>query len=422
MKNQSSFLSLRNFLALLLLVFLLTSAIYQTPLARGSYEAEINQLNSQIGDKKGKLNDLRDQQRQYQQLIAEKQTEKASLQNQMSILDSRITETELDIQGTELEIEQVALESRSLELEIAQKDQEISQNKLKLSNLLKTVDQQGSKSALEIILLNDSFSNFLNEFKYLKDISEGVRDQLNDLKSLKASLEEQKIALENKRQQLVELQKVLADKQESLEQEKQDKVAILDQTQSSESQYQQLLASAKKEQEQANAEISSLERTVRQKLAQLEASKKKPNTGSSSSNNQSATGFVWPVTKSRVTAYFHDPEYPFRYLFEHPAIDIRAAQGSRLGAAADGYVAVAKDNGLGYSYIMIVHSNGLATVYGHVSKILVKEDDYVTAGQLIGYTGGTPGTPGAGKTTTGAHLHFEVRLNGIPADPLNYLP
>lgn len=422
MKKQSSlFLSTRTFLALLLLAFLLTSAIYRTPLARGSYEAEINQLNGQIGDKKGKLDELRNQQRQYQQLIAEKQTEKASLQNQMSILDSRIAETELDIQGTELEMEQVALESRSLELEIAQKDQEISQNKLKLSNLLKTVDQQGSKSALEIILLNDSFSNFLNEFKYLKDISEGVRDQLNTLKDLKASLEEQKIALENKRQQLVELQKVLADKQESLTEEKQDKVTILDQTQSSESQYQQLLASAKKEQEQANAEISSLERTVRQKLAQLEASKKKTN-NNTNSNSQSSTGFVWPVTKTRVTAYFHDPEYPFRYLFEHPAIDIRAGQGSRLGAAADGYVAVAKDNGLGYSYIMIVHSNGLATVYGHVSKILVKEDDYVTAGQLIGYTGGTPGTPGAGKTTTGAHLHFEVRLNGIPVDPLNYLP
>ncbi len=256
---------IKGSLALIALVSLLI--INQTPIAHGDYEAEINTLNAQIDGKKDALSKLRDQQRYYQQLIAEKQKEKASLKNQLSILDNKMAEIELDIEGTKLEIEQTELELRSLELEIAKKDQQINQAQDRLSKLIKTIDQQGSKNTLEIILMNDSFSDFLNDLEYLNNISSAVRDELEDLKDLKASLEEQQQTLNHKREQLAELQQVLADKKYALDQEKENKNFILEQTQLSESEYQALLADAQKEQEQANAEISQLERTVRQKLA-----------------------------------------------------------------------------------------------------------------------------------------------------------
>ncbi|MFH2104616.1 MAG: M23 family metallopeptidase, partial [Parcubacteria group bacterium] len=106
----------------------------------------------------------------------------------------------------------------------------------------------------------------------------------------------------------------------------------------------------------------------------------------------------------------------------HYAIDVPTPQGTPMYAPADGYVVRYRDAGYGYSYIMLMHANDLSTVYGHTSASFVSAGQYVTEGQVIGLSGGTPGTKGAGLMTTGPHLHLEVRVNGVPVDPLRYLP
>jgi murein DD-endopeptidase MepM/ murein hydrolase activator NlpD len=101
-------------------------------------------------------------------------------------------------------------------------------------------------------------------------------------------------------------------------------------------------------------------------------------------------------------------------------MDLAGPQGTAIETAAPGYVArVYKGQDYGY-YVMIIHANGFATLYAHMSRIDVEVDQYVGRGQVIGLTGGRPGTSGAGFST-GPHLHFEVRLNGIPVNPLAYL-
>lgn len=133
--------------------------------------------------------------------------------------------------------------------------------------------------------------------------------------------------------------------------------------------------------------------------------------------------FEWPVDPTvGISAHFHDAGYKKRFGMEHEAVDIPVLQGSRVYAAAAGAVVKVSDNGKGYSSLVISHDGGFSTLYGHVSGFLVHEGDHVRAGQAIALSGGTPGTNGAGRMTTGAHLHFELIHQGVHVDPLPYLP
>ena len=374
---------------------------------------EVKELNNEIQDKQSELKDLQDKQKKYSEAIKQKQQEKASLNNQLAIIDNRIAKAELDIELVETDIDTVKLEIMKTDIEIEERSSEIEDQKSHISNVVKLMHKRDNISSLEILLLNDSLADFLSQFKYLEDISEDIQNSLDELRNMKRNLEKQKTALGKKNEELSELKNELKDKKDKLDEEKGTKVYVIDQVGASEREYQRLLAQAKQEQEAAAAEIASMEKLVRAKLASLDEEKLEFNDN----------GMIWPVVKNVITAYFHDPDYPFRNIFEHPAVDIRASHGSTLKAAASGYVARVKYDGTtNYAYIMLVHGDGISTVYGHVSKVYVQEDEYVIQGQKIGLTGGMPGTPGAGRLTTGPHLHFEVRLNGIPVDPLSYLP
>lgn len=374
---------------------------------------EIKDLNGDIEDQKNSIKRIQEKQEKYSEAIKEKQSEKSTLNNQMAILDNRLAKSELDIELVETQIERVKLEVQKTDIEINENNGMINVEKEHIGNVIKLIHKKDNVSSLEIMLLNDTLSDFLGQVKYLEDLNEEIKDSLTGLEKYKRSLEKEKEQLAKQNTELDDLKKELKDKKEKLSGEIDTKSYILTQVNRSEREYQRLLEQAKKEQEDAAAEIASMEKLVRAKLAQLEGNELEFNDN----------GMTWPVAKNVITAYFHDPDYPFKHIFEHPAVDIRAGQGSKLKAAASGYVARTKTGGAtGYGYIMLIHGDGLSTVYGHVSRIDVSEDDYVVQGQQIGLSGGMPGTPGAGNLTTGPHLHFEVRLNGIPVDPLSYLP
>ncbi len=133
--------------------------------------------------------------------------------------------------------------------------------------------------------------------------------------------------------------------------------------------------------------------------------------------------FDWPVEPALgVSARFDDPGYRARFGFDHRAIDIPVMQGSVVRSIADGVVEKISDQGMGFNSIVIRHGGGYSSLYGHVTEFLVEEGAEVAMGEAIAKSGGMPGTPGAGKITTGAHMHLELHKDGEPEDALKYLP
>ena len=371
------------------------------------------QLNQDINEKRSQITELKRQIDVYSKNINAKQKQLSSLSNQLSTINDGIAKVNLEVTAIELEIDTFNLKIANTELQIEAKEDEIGRQKEIIAELIRTLHrEQQQNGILEILLLNENFSDFMSELDNLEQMQDNLLDGVEELQEIKMALTTDKDKLEKNKDELSVLADRLLTKKESLDAQKSIKYSLINETHGQEAKFQELLDQARNEQNQMNADIVYLEQVARQKLnRQLEL------------QELTSDGLMWPVPSRTITALFHDPEYPYRYIFEHPSIDIRAAQGTPIRAAESGYVARAKDGGqYGYSYMMLVHANGLSTVYGHVNIISASEDQFVSKGQTIGYSGGMPGTRGAGRFTTGPHLHFEVRLNGIPVNPVNYLP
>lgn len=381
----------------------------------GGNVEEIDSLQKQINEKKQKIAQLEQSIADFKKKIEEKHLEAVSLTNQIGILDTRISSITTDIVATEQKLQVLQLQIAQTELLITQKQSQIGRQKNIVGELVRSLHEQDEKNYIEIAASHDNFSDFYNQLHYTKTVEEDLSRTMRGLRLAKEEMEKQKKDLEGQKKEFTLVQEDLTNKKQDLVEQSNGKQTLLGEAQNSQLKYNTLLSSLKKQYQQVENEVSSIERQVRKKL---EKDKKISETQPA---DRGALG--WPAPSHYITATFHDPSYPFRNVFEHSGIDIRASFGTPIRAAASGYVAQAKKCSLAscYSYVLIVHDGEISTLYGHLSKVAVSVDQFVTRGDIIGYSGGTPGTPGAGPFVTGAHLHFEVRKNGIPVNPQLYL-
>lgn len=376
---------------------------------------EIDTLQKKIAEKRSRIEQLEKSIGEYKTKIQQKQLEAQSLANQLSILDNRISEVQLDIEANENTLSALQFEIERDALIIALKEKDIERQKKMMSEMLRTVYYNDNQTYFDIATNFKNFSDFYNQVQYLKNVEEDLYSSVTAIRQAKEDLQNQKQQTEERKKSYEKVKLVLVEKKQDYKDEVFLKEDLLTQTHQSEVKYKTLLSSLKSQYQQIEGEITGIEKEVRKKLAEQDKLKQIEDSGGSA--------LTWPVPSKKVTAQFHDPSYPYRHVFEHSGLDIRASQGTPIKAASSGYIAQARrcTSASCYSYVLIIHQNGLSTVYGHMSGISVKIDQFVTRGDVIGYSGGTPGTAGAGPFVTGPHLHFEVRKNGIPINPLPFL-
>ncbi len=376
-----------------------------------SMKSAVDALNSQIDQKQARVKELDSLVDKYQDRIKQQEAQQTSLENELLILDNRATKKKLDIERTKLQLESLALELRILDDRIGQHADRVKRQQGYAADLIRDINQGDSVSTFQVLLSQRSLSAFFDRLEEKKRLERDLVDAMDKVKAQKADMEDAKRQKDAKRAELEKQQKALKNEQLALDAEKNFKTSLVAETKMKQSEFERVMYELQQQQQSTSQDISDLEARLKDKLDTVDAAL-----------SRGDVLLNWPVDPSRgITAKFHDPTYPFRKLFEHPGVDVRASVGTPITSAAGGYVAWNKRGRLYGNYVMVVHPGNVATVYAHLSKFIAPPDTYVQRGDVLGLTGGMPGQPGAGLST-GPHLHFEVRQDGVPVDPENFLP
>jgi murein DD-endopeptidase MepM/ murein hydrolase activator NlpD len=254
---------------------------------------------------------------------------------------------------------------------------------------------------VEVILNSDSLQEALDHIHYLNSIAAQDKRITADVAIAKNEMKITRAKTKKTRAAVAVVTHTVAVRTEQQRQVKQQLLATRGRLAGARSSKRSVLVSTREQEKNWIAEANALAAEDSRVRGQLAASQ-------SSDSTPSASGLIWPVS-GPVTSPFG-----YRWGRLHAGIDIGVSYGTPIHAAAAGRVVIAGWVGGYGNYTCIDHGGGLATCYGHQSSFAVGVGASVGQGQVIGYVGST-------GHSFGPHLHFEVRINGSPVDPLGYL-
>ncbi|MGI6451520.1 MAG: murein hydrolase activator EnvC family protein [Desulfitobacteriia bacterium] len=315
-------------------------------------------------------------------------------QKQIQQLTKQISAAEIDLEKKEKAYAQAQEDVKVIKGEVEQKHKELEGRQDTLRKRVRSIYEDGQVSYLEVLFQSTDISDFISRIEYLSCLVENDQTILNDIRLQKHELEEKQVQL--------------IAKMEEAEKLKNEAEAAKQYLASTKSKKEIALAENKKDQEALLIQIEKLEKDSKELEAKIRELQK---------NNKGINGSisVWPTPGYQyITSTFGYRIHPItRKRSLHTGVDIGAPNRAKIVAAGSGIVIFSGWYGAYGNAVIIDHGNGLSSLYGHMSSRAVAYGKEVLPGQVIGYVGST-------GWSTGPHLHFEVRKDGVPTTPMAY--
>jgi len=278
----------------------------------------------------------------------------------------------------------------------------------RLNDRLIQLYERGEPSTLEVLLSAKSFTDLVSQAEYIDTIGNHDRHIAIQVGSAKDRVHAQRVRTRKIRSVVSSETRTIAVRTEQVRALRSSLISSENQLSEARSSKRESLIAVKESKQEYLQEAAGLARASATLGAQIQAAQASSSYAPSGDVTPSAAGFIWPVS-GPVTSPFG-----VRWGRMHEGIDIGVPYGTPIHAAASGRVIYAGwMDGYG-NLVAIDHGNSVSTAYGHQSSIAVGVGQTVSQGEVIGYVGCT-------GHCFGAHLHFEVRVNGTPVDPLGYL-
>lgn len=421
-----------------ILCALLSVCIISMPaaLSATSVGAEsIDSLQQQLQELEQKNEEYQDILDKTQSDIDEKEKYNEALVSKIEVLDDKIALTRESISDLNDSIE-------AKQKDIDQANEDIDGQLDTLCERLRTIYMAGNASDIEIIFGAKDFSDFIDKVSLIKTLSNYDKELIDDINVKLEKITEQKTALEEDKTELEEQEASLEDDQAELNKLLEENEETLRNLYSSNQNAKTALENAADESEAIENQIREYYRKQQEQAAQQNNNNSNSGNNNGSNNSPadnggspsvpvqpntpdidvpSGSGFTWPAPG----CYFITSPYGEDRGYSHGGVDIGTPMGTTIVAADSGTVIAVNNScphnwgkngscgcGGGFgNYVFIDHGNGKITIYGHLTNAVASYGQYVSKGQTIGYAGST-------GNSTGPHLHFECRYNGVKYDPM----
>lgn len=384
-----------------LLAVLFSLTIFFSLVTPTSFAANLTELEQQIEQVRKDREILLEEQKNLRTELEATNKESQTLGTAVKSLDTTKRKLTKDISITQSRINSTNLVIQSLESTMSIKERKIIAHRKALAEMIYTLSEYDSQPLIFSLLGSAQLSDIWRDRSQLEGLSGRLEEEITNLRDTRIALGQEKQQKVKVKKNQISLQGQLSGQRSVVEENQRAKERLLAITKNKEAEYQKLLAENIARQKEFEADLYRLETELA--IAIDPSLFPKPKHGV----------LVWPLDFVYITQRFGKTSGGQRLYKEgfHNGVDFRASMGTPVKVMLSGTVIgnANTDSQKGcYSYgrwILIKHSNGLTSIYAHLSASLVKTGQNITTGQIIGYSGGTPGANGSGYST-GPHLHI----------------